>query len=255
MWSSYVAVGDSFTEGMNDYLPDGSLRGWADRVGASLAAGRPGFRYANLAVRGKLIRQIATDQVPRAAQMRPDLVSLFAGVNDVLRPKVDLPAVTALFDRCVRDLREAGSDVLLFVGGGQTRAAGSSGRGRIGARIAALNDAIARTGAAYDCHLVDIGVPEVFRHPDMWSEDRLHLSSVGHERIAAAVCEVLNVPFPAVDDWRVPLEPTEPAPWLTARRSDLRWVRRYLAPWIGRRVRGRSSGDGRLPKRPELTSI
>jgi hypothetical protein len=58
-YSSFVAVGDSFTEGMSDWRADGSPRGWADLVAARLALDTPGFRYANLAVRGNLVRQIA----------------------------------------------------------------------------------------------------------------------------------------------------------------------------------------------------
>ncbi|MGH8827104.1 MAG: SGNH/GDSL hydrolase family protein [Jiangellaceae bacterium] len=255
MWSSYVAIGDSFTEGMNDLRDDGSLRGWADRVATAMASEQPGFRYANLAVRGKLVHQIVADQIPRAIAMRPQLVSLFGGVNDLLRPRVDLDRVTGLVDAGVRDLRSAGIDVVLFLGGGPSRAAGSNGRGRIRARIVALNEAIARTALRYDCRVVDIGVPEVFVHPDMWSEDRLHMSSLGHERIAAAVCEALDVRHAGRESWRDPVEPTAPVPWVTARRSDLHWARTYLAPWVARRIRGRSSGDGRLPKRPELTGI
>lgn len=94
-YTSFVAVGDSFTEGMSDALPDGSYRGWADLLAARLAAAArppsgepaaaPGFRYANLAVRGKLIGQIADEQCGPAAAMGADLVTLVGGLNDVLR--------------------------------------------------------------------------------------------------------------------------------------------------------------------------
>jgi hypothetical protein len=145
--------------------------------------------------------------------------------------------------------------VLVFVGGGATRAAGSNGRGRIGARIAALNEAIVGTARRHGCRVVDIGVPEVFIHPDMWSEDRLHMSSLGHRRIAAAVCEALDVDLPGRAGWRVPPDAAAPVPWVTARRSDVRWAATFVAPWIVRRLRGRSSGDGRPPKRPALTAF
>ena len=82
---AFVAIGDSFTEGLNDPDPGGGFRGWADRVAAALAAQRPGFRYANLAVRGKRLGQVVAEQVPRAAELAPDLVSLAAGGNDILR--------------------------------------------------------------------------------------------------------------------------------------------------------------------------
>ena len=76
---AFVAIGDSFTEGLNDPGADGGFRGWADRVAVALAAHRPGFRYANLAIRGKLLGQIVADQVPRAIELAPDLISLAAG--------------------------------------------------------------------------------------------------------------------------------------------------------------------------------
>lgn len=100
-YTSLVAVGDSFTEGMSDLLPDGSYRGWADLLAARMAARAPGFRYANLAVRGKLIGQIVAEQVDVAAAMRPDVITLVGGLNDTLRPKVDMGRVRGLLEEAV----------------------------------------------------------------------------------------------------------------------------------------------------------
>ena len=62
---AFVALGDSFTEGLGDPHPDGTgYRGWADRFAERLAASRPGLRYANLAVRGKVVADVAADQIP-----------------------------------------------------------------------------------------------------------------------------------------------------------------------------------------------
>jgi hypothetical protein len=70
--------------------PNGTgYRGWADRFAERLAAGRPGLRYANLAVRGKAIADVVADQVPLAIAMAPHLVSIAAGGNDLLRPRAD----------------------------------------------------------------------------------------------------------------------------------------------------------------------
>ncbi len=71
MIGSYVAVGDSFTEGVGDPGPDGAFVGWADRLAVLLADRRPegDFDYTNLAVRGKLLDQIVADQVPRAVEL------------------------------------------------------------------------------------------------------------------------------------------------------------------------------------------
>ena len=37
--------------------------------------------------------------------------------------------------------------------------------------------------------------------------------------------------------------------------GDLEWLRRHAAPWIVRRVHGRTAGDGRAAKRPELVTV
>jgi hypothetical protein len=58
-------------------------------------------------------------------------------------------------------------------------------------------------------------------------------------------------PWPLLD--RVPRSPA--AGWVSARRMDARWARVHAAPWLTRRIRGRSSGDGITPKRPQLLPL
>ena len=102
---SFVALGDSFTEGLDDPRADqGGYRGWADRFAQMLAARQPGLRYANLAIRGKVLRQVAEEQVPQAIAMSPDLVSLAAGGNDLLRFRGDPDVLAQSFDDVVRTL-------------------------------------------------------------------------------------------------------------------------------------------------------
>lgn len=114
-WRSFVAVGDSFTEGMDDAYPDGTYRGWADLVATRLAAeAGPDFGYANLAIRGRLFPNIVAEQVPAALAMKPDLISFAAGGNDVLRRTFDPASFVARFDDVVGELRSGGADVILF---------------------------------------------------------------------------------------------------------------------------------------------
>jgi lysophospholipase L1-like esterase len=254
-WHSYVAIGDSFSEGMDDPYPDGSFRGWADRVAHALAAQHPGFSYANLAIRGRKMGQILAEQVPVAEVMNADLASLTGGTNDLLRPRVDLDRVESQFEEAGGRLRSTGADVLLFEGGVRSfPVPGLTGRA---ARAAATVERVARE---YDCILVPL-VPDVFRHPEMWADDRLHLSSLGHERVAGAVLEVLGSGDSA---WREPLPPHSGPGGSSATRAiglarratrEARWGATHLAPWIGRRLTGRSSGDGRAPKRSALTPV
>ena len=244
---TYVAIGDSFTEGLNDPYP-GELdhfRGWADRLAEHIAEHAPGLRYANLAVRGKLLRQIVADQVPVAVEMKPDLVTFCGGGNDMLRPGADPDALAVLFDGAVRRLRATGAKVVIFTGF-DTR--GLRAGHRIRGKAATYNMHLRAIADRRGCDVVDLWSSRIFNDPRAWFEDRLHLSPEGHRRMALLVAEVLGVPVK--EDWREPWPPFEQPGWLDLRREDIRWARTYLLPWLGRRATGRSSGDGRRPKRP-----
>ncbi|MDI2127694.1 SGNH/GDSL hydrolase family protein [Yinghuangia seranimata] len=246
--SSFVAVGDSFTEGMSDAYAGGGFRGWADLLADRLAVANPGLRYANLAVRGKLIRQIAADQVGPAAGFGADLVTLAGGLNDVLRPRCDVAAVCGVLEESAAALAGSGGRLVLFRSTDPTRRLTSSAR--LMPRIEQLVGFVDDLGERHGATVIDLFTARVFDDPRLWDADRLHLSAEGHRRVTDAVCEALGLPYDP--DWRVPLPAADPAGWWERRRSDARWARVHLGPWLGRRITGRSSGDGRPPKRAEL---
>lgn len=248
MYRSFVAVGDSFTEGLNDPGPDGRFRGWADRVAERLAALTPGFRYANLAVRGKLLRQVVEEQVPLAVAMRPDLVSFCAGGNDLLRPGGDPDVLAKTLARTVRELRATGAEVLLFTG---VDVRDTPLMRRLRGRFAVYFMHIRSIADLYGCRLVDQWSMQGLRDWRAWSEDRLHLNAEGHRLVAARVLDVLGVP--GEDSWRKTWPPRERVDPRLRRRQDALWLRDHLLPWVVRRIRGTSSGDGIPPKRPDLT--
>jgi len=276
--ASFVAIGDSFTEGLNDPAPGGGFRGWADRLAGLLAAEYPDLRYANLAVRGKLLRQIVAEQVPAAVAMSPGLVSIAGGGNDILRPGADPDTLAELFDVAVARLRQEGCRVLMFTG---SDPAGIPVLRRLRGRIAAYDMHLRAIADARGCDLVDLWSMRFLRDKDAWSADRLHLSPASHQRIALRACEVLGVPV--TEDWRVSQPGAEDsgglgtagqtlagagtetgalarpgvarAAWVAARREDAKWAREYLLPWVNRRLHGTSSGDGLPPKRPDLLPV
>jgi lysophospholipase L1-like esterase len=252
-WRSFVAVGDSFTEGLDDPYPDGlTYRGWADLVAGRLAVlaaeAGSGFGYANLAIRGRLFDAVVAGQVPPALAMAPDLVSFAAGGNDVLRRHFDPPTLVARFDTVVAELRATGADVILFRFADLT--ARLPGRRVVKPRVDILNDAVVATAQRHGAFLVDLWSDDEFANPLLWSVDRLHLSPAGHRRVAAHVLATLGVP--AESAWLAAPPPPVPQRWLAARGADLRWAGEYLAPWVRRRLTGRSSGDTVTAKRPSL---
>jgi lysophospholipase L1-like esterase len=249
---SFVAIGDSFTEGYGDPYPDGSYRGWADRFAGQLAAAAPGLTYANLAIRGKLLRQVAAEQVAPAIALKPELISLAAGGNDLLRPKADPALLAVEYERAVTALRGSGAQVLLFSG---FDPAGLPLMRLIRDKCTDFNARIQDIAARHGCLHVDLWSMTVLADPRLWCADRLHLAPEGHRRVALHVSEVAGLPV--TGDWREPLPP-DPAGtpgWMRARRQDLAWARTYAAPWIQRRLRGVSSGDGMMPKRPDLIPV
>jgi lysophospholipase L1-like esterase len=250
VWRRYVALGDSFTEGLSDPDPQrpGEYRGWADRLAGHLAAAAGGeLEYANLAIRGRLVAQVLDEQLPVALEARPDLVSLVAGGNDLLRPGGDPDALAAALDGAVGELKSAGADVLLATGVDPRQTPIIR---RIRGRVAVFNAHVWSIAERHGAAVLDQWGAAWLQDPRMWDTDRIHLTAEGHRRIALAAAAALGVPVVEAGDWRTPLPPRDPRPRSVAVAEEVAWVRGFVAPWVGRRLRGRSSGDGRAPKRP-----
>ncbi|MEO7352360.1 MAG: SGNH/GDSL hydrolase family protein [Marmoricola sp.] len=250
-WHRFVAIGDSFTEGVGDPDPDrpNGLRGWADRVAEVLASRTADFGYANLAIRGRKLRRVLAEQVEPALAMEPDLVTAYAGGNDILRPRVDIDALATAYDDAVGRLIATGATVVLFTAfdpGGS--AIYRPMRGRFALYTEAVREIADRRGA----HVVDFWRMREYRDFGYWDTDRMHLGAAGHQRMAMAVLKVLGVPHDLE-----PLPPTKPLE-LTGRElraKNVEWARTHAAPWVHRRLTGRSSGDNISPRRPVLAPI
>ena len=250
-WRRYVAIGDSFTEGIGDPLPGGGdlHRGWADRVADVLGAQAEDFAYANLAVRGKLIAQIIADQVEPAVALKPDLVTFSAGGNDVIRPGTDPDEVSQLFEDAVVRLSSDGATVVVFTGIDTNFTPVFRG---IRGKVAIYNENIRAIADRYDCIVADQWALKEVQDMRFFDDDRLHFNPLGHHEIARMVLRALNVPNDLL-----PMQP-DPIPsrtWRAARAHDLVWAREYLVPWVLRRLRHQSSGDHITAKRPDALPI
>lgn len=252
VFTRYVAIGDSQSEGLNDGDDDGGYRGWADRLAERIAVFEPDVRYANLAIRGRLARQVREEQLAPALAMQPDLASVVAGVNDLLRPKFDPAAVAAELEIAYSALSAAGARVLTMAF--PTLGAGMPGGGAIMARISALNTQIRAAAGRHGVVVVDLEAYPVSTDPRLWSWDRLHLNEAGHDRLSAAAASALGLPGADLS-WQEDLGPLPPRALPDRVRGDVEWAVRFLGPWLGRRLRGTSSGAGRTAKRPQLTPV
>ncbi|MFT4189729.1 MAG: SGNH/GDSL hydrolase family protein [Aeromicrobium sp.] len=242
-WQRYVALGDSFTEGVGD--PDAGrpngVRGWADRFAGAMGARLPELQYANLAIRGRKMRAILAEQVEPALALRPDLVSIYAGANDVLRPSIDIDALMDDYDAAIARL-SASAHVVMFTAydpGGDAIFAMLRGR------FAIYNEMVREIAERHGATLVDFWRMREYRDGRYWDVDRIHMSSVGHQRMAVAVADALGVRH---DLAPLPLPDPPSSALLLRAAANAAWAGRHAAPWIGRRLRGTSSGDALNPR-------
>lgn len=245
---SFVALGDSFTEGLNDDVRfDGRYRGWADRVAEGLLARQDidQLAYANLAIRGRLIGQVRKEQVPVAVSLSPDLVTFAAGVNDALRKNFDLDSVATDLEISVKALRAAGAQVLVFAYGDPSRR--TRALAGLTDRMRGLRSATLEIARLYGCLLVDFWGVSTYDDDRLWSADRLHLSPLGHRVTAQAVLEELGL---GDASWRSPVSAPLRVGFARRRVHDGAWFGAHAGPWLARRIRGVSSGAGIEPKDP-----
>lgn len=243
----YVAIGDSLSEGIGDEpWPDGTPRGWTDRLAELLAAHHGEVDYANLAVRGLRAHEVLATQVEAALAMEPDVVTLTAGMNDLLRPRFEPDRLRATLADVVAPFTAKGAR-LVVVPIPDIRSVSPAGR-LLARRRVVLNEIYAWLSTEHGMEPPAVTAGTAFEDRRAWADDRLHLSPLGHERLAMAAADAFGVP--GVDAWAAVPQGDPPR---RSVRSEVAWAREYLGPWVGRRLTGRSSGDGVVAKRPELT--
>jgi lysophospholipase L1-like esterase len=242
---SYAAIGDSFAEGLGDDLPDGTNRGWADLVAAGLAsAAVEPVTYANLAIRGKLLGPLLAEQLGTQRDRGFELLSISGGNNDIIRPHVSVQANAARLEAAIDGAVASGTHVVFVTVANMTRHL------PLGHLIESRGDRFARSIQAWagkeHVTVVDNWFDADLWDGRFWAPDRLHLNASGHRRVATKVLTALGV-----TGYSTP----EEAPTETVARSRAEHWREFVVPWIGRRLTGRSSGDGRLPKRATLLPV
>ncbi|BAX92068.1 SGNH/GDSL hydrolase family protein [Mycobacterium shigaense] len=248
----YVALGDSQTEGLWDGDETTGLLGFADRLAVLLDSLYPGLQYANLAVRGKLLGDVLREQIPEALAMEPDLITVCAGMNDVIQPGRNFGRALAELDYLYATLAESGATVVTttFPNVAQFLPFGWI----VSKRLARINFAIRASAARYGFPLVDLYNAASMRDWDTWSYDRVHASPKGHILFAAAAAEALNLPD-SNHDWAKPHPDPTQLSVAAGAYGKLRWTQDNFFPWVWRRMRGMSAADGRFAKRPQLEPV
>ena len=183
----YVAIGASDTVGVGSADP--RTGSWPARIAARLPAGTD---YVNLGVSGSLASQASADQVPTAAGLRPQLVTVWLAVND-LNANVSPSDYGAALRRVVGPLVTL-TDARVFVGNvpdlrSVPAYAGTDQTGLL-ARINAYNAVIAALAASFPSSPSRVTVVDLFTGSGPLvstitvSADGFHPSDAGYALIA-----------------------------------------------------------------------
>lgn len=254
-YTRFIALGDSFTEGMQDEKVNDQYRGWADRVAQALASESEGFTYLNLAIRGKLVGQVSEDQVPVALKWiegPQTLVSFHAGANDLLRPSYDPNIVLPKYQEAVRLLAKTGCQLMLFTAIERVAKSGKM-QDLWHLRFSQFNKVVRDMASEVGAIVIEATADPEIGSRRFLDKDRLHLNPDGHHRVAQGVLQKIGGPHDP--NWRTQLPPLPHRSLLAKIYDDLRWFVTFLIPWMSRRIRGVSSGDGRSPKHVEPVKL
>lgn len=247
-YNRFIALGDSMTEGMSDEVIAGKYRGWADRVADVLAKNNPDFTYMNLAIRGKQLKQVVQEQIPTALSFiegAQTLVSFHAGANDVLRPNYRPEISLPEYELGISKLIQSGATVIVF-----TVVDKVEGKGKTASiwheRFSNFNENVRTVAKKYPVILFEARNAQFLNDRRFLAFDRLHMNSEGHRRLANAVLEGLG--YEHDTNWRLALTPAKKKNIVLKNILNITWVIIFLIPWAWRRLRGKSSGDGRRAK-------
>lgn len=253
LYRSYVALGDSLTEGLGDFDFEVSRFGcgWADRLAELFArvayeAGE-NFDYANLALRGSSLYEILTAQLEDALKLKPDLVTIFAGSNDFMRGVKHYPDMRALFRGAISRLHEAGAHVVLV---NTVNPVHLGVFKHLSHKARAMSALINEVAAEYEVPVLDLFEMREFENLEMWCDDMVHFSGHGHIRIANKAAQMLGLDQ-GFDELSIEqMERPDRSP-----RAVMNWITTHVIPFLGRRLTGRSSGDGLEPKHDSYVTL
>ena len=185
--TTYVAMGDSFTAGVDPSVPR-----WPDELARSLNA-----RYLNLAEVGATSEHVEREQLAQALEMEPDVVTLVCGANDVLlntRPDAEAYAerLSRMFTRLRRELPNVMIMTATYPDISRFLDLRPRSRGRVERGMKRFNDACRAVARRHSVVLL-----EGFDHPAASSRatfaaDGFHPSAEGHRAAAREFLRALR---------------------------------------------------------------
>ena len=172
------------------------------RLGQRLRSVYSSARLVNLGVNGATAADVLSSQLPRLVALRPDLVTLSVGPNDITRERTaqqyerDIETIL----RTLSDRTSAVVVVNLIPDLTATpRFRGHAKEAAVGQMVLRFNEVLVRQAGAHSVEVVDLYEPsrrEVPRHPELISADGYHPSDYGYSRWAALMWQGIEARIP-----------------------------------------------------------
>jgi len=191
---SYAALGDSFTAGAEAV---DAVRPWPDEVAKSLALLRSDFRYDNLGRAGARSDDIVAFQLDRAIYLRPELISVVAGANDVLlstRPDIALYTdnLSRVLSRLAVELPDSKLMTATTPNFGRFLLRHPRSRRRLQEGLEDMNAATRRVAAELGVTCIELAAHPRSLRRENFSEDAIHPSAQGRDFAARVVAQTLE---------------------------------------------------------------
>ncbi len=193
MWKRFVAMGDSVTSGVGDDVDGIHCFSWAYHLAKELGEDNTEFSYNNIAVKGQTAREIRQTQLEQCLAMKPDLVSVMGGGNDVLTNSWNAATFEREFKEIFSALSKTGITIISSTVPDFPRLESlpASHAEYMRGQIQELNQLIRKICSQHDVPYAELWHAPFTMNVSTWSRDGIHPNSIGYQQLAHAMKQVL----------------------------------------------------------------
>ncbi|MGC5324716.1 SGNH/GDSL hydrolase family protein [Brevibacillus sp. SYSU BS000544] len=193
MWNRFVAIGDSVTKGIGDEVNNIPCRSWADHLALEWQNKNTSFYYENLAIRGLTAAEVRETQLEKAVSLQPDIVSVVAGGNDVLKSVWNPTIFEREFTFMLERLSQTGATIISSTVPDfpVLRKLPDQKAEQVRIQLQELNELIRKSCEKYTILCSDIWRAPFTMDHSGWSEDGIHPNSIGYMQLAQFIKEDL----------------------------------------------------------------
>lgn len=190
MWKTFVALGDSMTEGIGDEVNGIKKKSWPTYIAEFFNI----EKFSNLAKSGLRSDEIYKEQLETALSMNPDIVSIMAGGNDFIQRKWNAKSYREIMDKMISKFTENGIIVITsnFPDLTQIYKFPFYLLPIAKYQLKTCNKILDELATKYNTVHIDFWNNPISKEIIYWSNDRIHPNSHGYKVIGDLIISELN---------------------------------------------------------------